>query len=552
MNFKQAENKFKQLKAQFAAGTLNEAEFKAQLEELMLQDDQGNWWMIGYETERWYRYDGTNWVQAEPPGNFSQKPISIVPPSETVEINDSEMRPQEQVKLLKNEETAGAAEKIQGSQPIVQRQYNSKWILIGTLGLIVIGAFWWGLSNIGGSPSPPTEEAEAQAEPAQIEPPVSGINCMGAQAGDTINILYQWSGQEEERLNQILQPLVDACGIVLRPESTRDQAVLDTRVQAGTPPDVVFWQVTQLVQYQDMLIPMDALGADRSAYNEFFLEPVTINGQWLGLPVKADIKSIIWYSPNHFEELGYPVPTTWEELLALVDQMATDNNLPVPWSMGLESGDATGWTGSDFIQDILLVQQGPEYVMGIIDGSIPYNDEGVKQAYEIYGAWAKDPNYTVGGAEGTLSISFLEAIYKPFSDPPEAMMVKQSGFAGGEIVTQFPDLKHGIDYDFFVFPGLQGSQGAIEPMMAFSDKPAVRALVAYLSSPEGGANWAVAGFDLTPNKSGEGNYTNPALVKKAEAFYTTHGFTPDLGDTIPSGFATAEWAAIIDLSLIHI
>jgi alpha-glucoside transport system substrate-binding protein len=75
------------------------------------------------------------------------------------------------------------------------------------------------------------------------------------------------------------------------------------------------------------------------------------------LPVKSDIKTIIWYSPINFEAFGYEVPETWEELEALADQMVEDGN--IPWSMGFESGDATGWTGSDFIQDIMLVQQGP-------------------------------------------------------------------------------------------------------------------------------------------------------------------------------------------------
>ena len=77
--------------------------------------------------------------------------------------------------------------------------------------------------------------------------------------------------------------------------------------------------------------------------------------------------------------------------------MAADEN--VPWSMGFESGDATGWTGTDFIQDILLVQQGPQYVKELINGNVPYNDPGVKQAYETYGKWAQDPKYTVGGAQ---------------------------------------------------------------------------------------------------------------------------------------------------------
>jgi alpha-glucoside transport system substrate-binding protein len=399
---------------------------------------------------------------------------------------------------------------------------------------------------------PPATEAPTEAPAteaptgAATEAPVAGeIDCKGAQPGDTISMLYQWSGVEEAALNQVLQPLVDACGIVLEPESTRDQALLDTRVQAGTPPDVAFWQVSQLVQYQDQLIPMDTLGADAANYSDFFITPMTIDGKWLGLPIKADVKSIIWYSPVNFEALGYEVPTTWEELDALVEQIVADGQV-APWSLGFESGDATGWTGTDFVQDIMLVQQGPEFVQGILDGSVSYDDPGVKQAYETYGKWAMDPKYNVGGAQGTLSTAFLTAIYKPFADPPEAMMVKQSGFAGGEIAKQFPDLQQGTDYDFFVVPGIQGLQGAIEPMMAFSDKPAVQALVAYLSSPQGGANWAAATFGLSPNKGAAGNYTDPALQKLGDAIATTQGFTTDIGDSIPGGFGSAEFQGISD------
>ncbi|MRR31542.1 hypothetical protein EG834_14725 [bacterium] len=184
--------------------------------------------------------------------------------------------------------------------------------------------------------------------------------------------------------------------------------------------------------------------------------------------------------------------------------------------------------------------------MNISKGTVPYDDPGVKEAYEIYGKWAMDPKYTVAGAEGTLSTGFVPAILKVFSDPPEAFMVKQSGFAGGEILKQYPSLVYGTDYDFFVIPGAQGMQGGSDWMMAFSDKPAVKALVSYLSSEAGGKAWAAAGFDLSPNKAGAGNYTEPSLVKKAEAFYAAKGFTPDLGDSIPGGFGSAEFTAIVD------
>jgi alpha-glucoside transport system substrate-binding protein len=390
--------------------------------------------------------------------------------------------------------------------------------------------------------APPTEEPEPVIEP--IEAPEAGIDCMGAQAGDKLTMLYQWSGNEEAMLNAILKPLVDACGIQLAPESTRDHALLDTRVKAGTPPDVAFWTSSALDLYQDQLVALDQVGGQAGSYAGFWREMGTRGGKWVGLVVKADIKSIIWYSPVVFEAFGYEVPETWAELDALVEQMVADGN--VPWSMGMESGDATGWTGSDFIQDILLVTQGPEYVMGIIDGSVPYNDAGVQEAYQIYGQWAKDPKYTVGGAGGTVSIGFLDAIYKVFSDPPEAMMVKQSGFAGGEVAKQYPDLEYGMDYDFFGVPGAKGLQGGTDFMMVFEDTPAVKALVAYLTSEAGAQRWAEVGFDLSPNKYAIGSYTDVALAKKAEILAGASGFTPDIGDTVPGGFGSAEWKAIVD------
>ncbi len=125
-------------------------------------------------------------------------------------------------------------------------------------------------------------------------------------------------------------------------------------------------------------------------------------------------------------------------------------------------------------------------------------------------------------------------------------MVKQSGFAGGEIVNQFPNLQYGTDFDFFGFPGAQGMQGGADFMMAFSDSPAAQALVSYLTSAEGASAWARAGFDLSPNKWATGKYTDEQLAKKADILASATGFTPDLGDTIPAPFGNAEWTAIVN------
>ncbi len=391
----------------------------------------------------------------------------------------------------------------------------------------------------------PTSAPTAMATGAATTAPATGaIDCMGAQQGDTISMLYQWSGTEEQNLMAILKPLVDACGIVLKPESTRDQSLLDTRVQAGTPPDIAFWQVTTLKQYSDKLTPLTDLGVNAANYPDTWKNSGSVNGVWLGLPVKTDIKTIIWYSPATFTALGYTVPTSWDDLNTLVEKMVTDGN--VPWSMGFESGDATGWTGADTIEDILLVTQGPDYIRGLIDGSVPYNDPGVKTAFEDYGKWATDAKYTVGGAQGTLSTAFGDAIFKPFMDPPQAMMVRQSGFAGGNIAAQFPSLKYGTDYDFFGVPGAQGMQIGADWMMSFSKSNAVKALVAYLSSDAGGQQWAKVGFGITPNQSGASAYTDPMLKKQAQLLYSATQVVPSVGDVVSGGFGTALWKGIIN------
>jgi hypothetical protein len=65
--FSQVEAEVARLCQELAAGHLTEKQFKERLGELMVQDAQGNWWMIGVDTGQWYRYDGVDWVPGEPP-----------------------------------------------------------------------------------------------------------------------------------------------------------------------------------------------------------------------------------------------------------------------------------------------------------------------------------------------------------------------------------------------------------------------------------------------------------------------------------------------------
>lgn len=373
----------------------------------------------------------------------------------------------------------------------------------------------------------------------------AGVDCMGSE-GSTLSVMASWAGEEEETFRSIIAPLLDACSITLNYEGTRDMnTLLPTRVEGGNPPDIaVFANPGALRSFADNLVPLTELGVNADNYSESWQELGTVNGEWLGLPVKTDIKSLVWYSPVSFEAGGYEVPATWDEFVALMDQMVADGG-PAPLAMGFESGGATGWTATDFVQDILLRTQDADYVAGLTTGETAWNDQGVIDAWTTYVDWAN--KYNVGGADGAITTPFGDAILQPFQDPALAFMVKQSGFAGSATIQpNFPDYVYGEDFAFFVLPG----QGEEAPPMqvggdilgAFTTAPATQAFVAYLSSDEGATAWAAAGFDLSPNSAVDTSvYENPISADKAAALADSTSVSYDVGDLMPPAVGQAEF-----------
>jgi hypothetical protein len=64
--FKQAEAQYQELKIQMEKGEINSSEMKTKLKEIMITDDQGNYWMIGGKTGKWYTYTESEWKEENP------------------------------------------------------------------------------------------------------------------------------------------------------------------------------------------------------------------------------------------------------------------------------------------------------------------------------------------------------------------------------------------------------------------------------------------------------------------------------------------------------
>ena len=103
-------------------------------------------------------------------------------------------------------------------------------------------------------------------------------------------------------------------------------------------------------------------------------------GKHYGLPTNINLKSMVWYPKDDFDAAGYEVPETWDDLIALSDQIVEDGS--TPWCVGFESGGDTGWPATDWMEDIMLRTAGPEVYDQWVAHEIPFNDPAVKAAAE--------------------------------------------------------------------------------------------------------------------------------------------------------------------------
>jgi alpha-glucoside transport system substrate-binding protein len=187
-----------------------------------------------------------------------------------------------------------------------------------------------------------------------------------------------------------------------------------------------------------------------------------------------------------FADNGWKVPTTWQELLTLSDTIAAKGIKP--WCAGIESGDATGWPATDWLEDIMLRTAGPEKYDQWVNHEIPFNDPSVAGALDEAGKILKNDKYVNGGLGDVKSIAstaFQEGGL-PILDGKCAMHRQASFYAN-----QWPEgTKVGEDGDVFAFyfPSADASSkpvlGGGEFLAAFNDKPETEAVISLFLSPE--------------------------------------------------------------------
>ncbi len=371
----------------------------------------------------------------------------------------------------------------------------------------------------------------------------------------SVTVLGVWGGDELSNFQQAVFPFTEETGIGMAFEGTRDlAAVLTTRVEAGNPPDLaILPNPGQLYELADAgkLVPLDSfLDVDKltEAYGQSWIDLASYNGRLYGVFYKVAIKSLVWYNPKAFAAKGYQVPTTWDELIALSDKMVADGG--VPWCIGLESGAASGWPATDWIEDIMLRTAGPEVYDKWVRHEIPWTDDAVKRAWELFGQIAANEKYVYGGTTGVLSTNFGDSPAPMFDSPPGCYMHRQASFITGF----FPEgLTAGEDYDFFPFPPIDEQWGtpaliAGDVIVMFNDTPEARKLVEYLASAAPQEIWAKAGGFISANKDVSLDaYPDELTRKMAEAIVTAKVARFDGSDLMPAAVGAGSfWKGTLD------
>jgi hypothetical protein len=173
--------------------------------------------------------------------------------------------------------------------------------------------------------------------------------------------------------------------------------------------------------------------------------------------------------------------------------------------MGLESGAASGWPGTDWIEDLVLRAAGPEIYTQWYEGKLSWADPAIRNAFQTYRSDVVANAY--GGGRTAVATNFANAGDPLFANPPGCELLHQASFITG--LGAFQSKEAGIDYNFFPFPAIdpryaESVVGAGDLFGMFHDTPAARSLMRYLVTAEAPDIWVKIGGALSANKNATG------------------------------------------------
>ena len=404
------------------------------------------------------------------------------------------------------------------------------------------------------APAAPAEE-EKMAEPASY--------LEAAYAGEYKDTVVSMSGpftdEDAVKFDATIAAFEEATGIDIQYEGSKEfETSISIRVDGGDAPDIAdFPQPGLLANFvRDGKVVDVSTFLDveklKENYNQSWLDMAMMEGPdgeiMAGVWQRVNGKSLVWYPKAAFDEAGYTVPETWDELLALTQQIADDGD--TAWCIGIESGTATGWPATDWMEEIMLRTTSLENYDKWVTGELPFDSPEVKNAAEVMSEIWLNEDYVYGGRAGIVSTFFGDSPLPMFEDPPKCWLHKQGNF----ITSFFPaGLEAGVDYDFFYLPPIDDQYGkpvlvAGDIMAMFNDRPEVRAVMEYFTKGESVESWVKSGGAISPHFDSELDwYSNAVDRGVAEIILNADSVRFDGSDLMPGEVGAGSfWKGMTD------
>lgn len=380
--------------------------------------------------------------------------------------------------------------------------------------------------------------------------------------GQSLTVFGPWLSADQEFVENMLAYFEQATGAdvsYVGSDNFEQQILIDA--EAGSAPNIaVFPQpgLAATLAEQGFLSPLPESSTgflqENYAAGQSWVDLGTMAGAdgeeaLYGFFYKVDVKSLVWYSPENFEDAGYDIPETMEDLKALTEQIVADGE--TPWCIGLGSGGATGWPATDWVEDLMLRTQAPEVYDAWVSNEIPFNDPAVIAAVEEFGYFARNDDFVAGGAGAVATTDFRESPLGLFSSPPQCYMHRQASF----IPAFFPEgTEVGADVDFFYFPAYAEKDlgkpvlGAGTLWTITEDSEAAQVFMEWLQTPIAHEVWMAQSGFLTPHKGvNTALFSDEVTANLNDILLNATTFRFDASDLMPGGVGAGTfWTGMVD------
>ncbi len=386
----------------------------------------------------------------------------------------------------------------------------------------------------------------------------SAYESYGKHDGKTISVYSTIVDIEATNLETAFSTFEECTGATVKYEGSKEfETQIGVRAKAGNPPDVAIFPQPGLLADQAKaggLKPAPKAVSDLvdKNWSADWKKYGTVDGTFYAAPMLASVKGYVWYAPKTFKDKGLEVPKTWDEMLELSTKIADDGAMK-PWCAGFESGEATGWPGTDWLEDVVLRAHGPEVYDQWVSHQIPFNDPKIVEAFNKTGEILLNPDYVNGGfgdVRSILTTGFAQA-GQPVLDG-QCAMYHQANFQASywpEGTAVAPD----GDVWAFITPPIDASKGQTitgggEMVGAYKDTPEVQAFLAYLASAEFANNRVKLGGAISANKGLDPESAQTELDKQSIALLQDPEtvFRFDGSDLMPSAVGSNSfWKGIV-------